>query len=157
MTKLFIRHHDNKSSQPLNLPLCEEHYNAIFVGDFCVKTKDGSWSEIPIAIFYQPNPNFELGHTHYFGLFVVHDNQIAITKGDSAFEEPITGIIADDGEVIFSRYRHDFVRSHDQSVFIDGGRDYVRCGGEDNRLVELVINKHNLEIVPESIDKSFRD
>lgn len=114
----------SKNYQPINTQKVEEKYGAKYLGDFCVKRKNG-WSEQPFAIFYQPNPNVSLGHSHYFGMFVESENMY-ITKGDSAFEEGLTGVVADDGEIVISCYRHDYRTSTDGSVFIDGGRDYTR-------------------------------
>lgn len=135
MTKYHIVQ-EPTSYQPINIPAVEEKYGARFVGDFCIKTKGGGWSEEPVAIFYQPNPNFELGHKHYFGLFVQHGN-IYITDGTSAFSEPIVGIVTPSGEVLYSRYRHDYRES--EGVMIDGGRDYVRRSGTGH-LVHVVVN-----------------
>jgi hypothetical protein len=50
-----------------------------------------------------------------------------ITNAESAFSDLITGILTDDGEVIVSRYRRDFVLKG--NYFVDGGRDYIRSGG----------------------------
>lgn len=60
-----------------------------------------------------------------------------ITNAITATETTITGIKAQNGEIIYSRYRHDYRESADGSVFIDGGRDYTRHG--DGELVELKI------------------
>ncbi len=155
MTKLFIKPVDRLSRQPIDIDAVEETYNGTYVGDFCIKQTSGSWTETPIAIFYQPNPKVELGHTHYFGIYVSHQNQVFIMDGQSAFEDGITGAIADNGEVIFSRFRHHFTTSQDGSISIDGGRDYTKLVGKiDNatsRIVKLVINKDKLEIDPTSI------
>ncbi len=60
-----------------------------------------------------------------------------ITNAITATETIITGIKAQNGEIIYSRYRHDYRESKDGSVFIDGGRDYTRHSGGE--LVELKI------------------
>jgi hypothetical protein len=66
----------------------------------------------------------------------------------SATEKTITGVKADNGDVIYSRYRHDYRTSQDESVFIDGGRDYLKTGlYEDDRFVKLNVVKDKLEIV----------
>lgn len=151
MDNLFVKT-TRHTSQPIKIDVVEEMYKATFVGDFCLKLRDGSWTDHPIAIFYQPNPDIEAGHSHYFGVHVTHQNQIYLTDGKSAFENGITGAIADNGEVIFSRFRHNFVSSQDGSISIDGGRDYTKLiGSNPNRTVKLVINKDKLEIDPESI------
>jgi hypothetical protein len=38
----------------------------------------------------------------------------------------ILGIESDSGEIIYSRFQHDYRESYDKSVFIDGGREYSR-------------------------------
>ncbi|PPD55289.1 MAG: hypothetical protein CTY12_01400 [Methylotenera sp.] len=153
---LIVRPHENSSYQPINLPRIEDHYGGKFIGDFCTKHSRGGWNETPVAVFYHPNPDTSQGHTHYFGIFV-QDGHLYITNAISVTEEPITGIVADNGEVIFSRYRHDYVTSYDDSVFIDGGRDYVRCNNPD-RLVQLQIVDDKVTIVstiPTTINKEL--
>ena len=124
LADMYIQDHQNKSSVPIKVDAVEQHYNGKFIGDFCIKTSDRYWSEQPWAIFYNPNPP-KPEYSNYFAINV-RDRSIIITDGQSAFDEPITGIVADDGEIIFSRYRHNFVTSKDGSVWIDGGRDYTR-------------------------------
>lgn len=107
------------------IKIAEEKYGAKYMGYWCTKRLDGnSWNERPVDVFYQPNPDTSKGHTHYFGLFVQEGN-LWITNAASAFAEPITGIVCEDGEVIVSRFRHDYVTKGDR--MIDGGRDYVRA------------------------------
>lgn len=164
MTKLkipLVVQQENASQQPINIPTLEEHYGGKFIGDFCLKTKNGGWSERPIAVFYQPNPDVEAGHSHYFGLLV--DNlspdtgSLMITNAESAFSEPISGIITDEGEILFSRYRHDFRQSLNGECFIDGGRDYCRFGGGSYRIVQLLIDKDKLVVDPKTINSFWFD
>lgn len=114
----------------------EKEYNATYVADLCLKDKYGVWADEPSAVFYQETPPVP-GYSHYFAI-IVRGRQTFITSGESAVAEPIVGIQADDGEVIFSRYRHDYRTSKDGSVFIDGGRDYTKCNNP-GRLVEIRI------------------
>lgn len=103
----------------------EELYNAKYMGYWCTKRLDGmSWNEVPVDVFYQPNPDREKGHSNYFGLFFQNDS-LWITDAQSAFSETIGGIITDDGEVLVSRYRHHYV-TKEGGYMIDGGRDYLR-------------------------------
>ena len=102
----------------------EDLRNAKYMGYWCTKRLDGkSWNESPVDVFYQPNPDVEAGHSNYFGLHV-RDRNLFITDAASAFFEPIIGSICDDGEIIVSRYRHDYVAK--KGAMIDGGRDYTR-------------------------------
>ena len=138
----------NKGTQlPIKVDAVEQKYNAKYVGDFCLKTASGGWTESPVAIFWQETPPVK-GYSHYFGLFF-QDGKIMITDGASAFHDKISGIVADNGEVIFSRYRHDFHYSTDNSVAVDGGRDYMRClGNIHNPHVHIIPDGPNLKIVP---------
>ncbi len=110
----------------------EEKYGAKYMGYWCTKAPGGYWNESPVDVFYQPNPDTSLGHTHYFGMFIKRDpytgegtGTVYITEASSAFSDPIAGILTDDSEVIVSRYRHDYVEKDGR--MIDGGRDYTRC------------------------------
>lgn len=106
------------------IEIAEDKYGAKYMGYWCTKRPAGGWNERPVDVFYQPNPDTSKGHTHYFGLFI-QEGTLYITNAASAFEEPITGIVCEDGEVIVSRFRHDYVTKGDR--MIDGGRDYVRA------------------------------
>ena len=134
---------------PINIKKIEQKYNAKYIGDFCLKTRDGSWSESPAAIFWQEKPPVE-GYSNYFGLFV-RDDRLFITSGESAFETPIEGIVSADGEVVYSRYRWDMRGLSDDSGYIDGGRDYVKISagknGEFPKTVLLKINGPQLEVI----------
>lgn len=146
---------DKKSEVLTNIDSVEQRYGGTYIGDFCLKLKNGNWSDNPAAIFYQPNPKIEFGHTHLFAIVNLFDGSY-ITCGDSAFSEPIAGIIADDGEVIYSRFRHDYRTSADNSVFIDGGRDYCRHSGDPTRFCTLILDKDKLVIDPESVNILYR-
>jgi hypothetical protein len=99
-------------------------YGGKYLGYWAIKDKHGNWSEMPVDVFYQPNPDRSKGHTNYFGMYRNFNDQVMITNAESAFSQPITGVVTDDGEVIVSRYRHDYVTKDNR--MIDGGRDYVR-------------------------------
>ena len=109
------------------IQIIENHYGAKYLGYWAVKWSENlGWSSTPVDVFYQPNPDVSKGHSHYFGMHV-NENGVFISNAESAFSEPITGILTEDGEVIVSRYRHDYVTKDGQ--MIDGGRDYVRSSG----------------------------
>lgn len=107
-----------------------ESYKAIYMGSWAKKIANNTmWSEFAIPVFYQPNPDFEKGHTHYFGIYVgMYDNQVYITDASSCFLEPFAGVIHED-TVLVSKYRHDYIARG--NVVIDGGRDYTRTNGCD--------------------------
>lgn len=108
------------------IAIIEDTHNAKYMGAWCIKDKNGNWSENPVEVFYQSNPDIEKGHTNYFGIFTKPDGSAFITNAESAFSEPINAILEDD-IVYASKYRHDYVVTPKGSV-IDGGRDYLRSG-----------------------------
>lgn len=103
----------------------EELRGAKYMGYWCTMNPKGFWNEQPVDVFYQPNPDLEQGHSHYFGLFI-KENSVFICDAASAFSETIGGIITEDGEVLVSRYRHDYV-TKEGGYMIDGGRDYMKA------------------------------
>lgn len=119
-----------------NIEKVEKKYNAQYVGEFCLKNKEGQWADEAVSIFYQKTPP-KKGYSHYFAL-IVRNGIAYITSGQSAIEGKFYAIMADDGEIIYSRFRHDYRISKDNSVFIDGGRDYVKASSSD--LIEFEIN-----------------
>lgn len=110
--------------------------NATYMGYWAIRTKTGSWSDEPVDVFYTPNPDTSKGHTNYFGM-LVQNSVLYITEASSAFSEPIAGMPTPDGEVLVSRYRHDYVTKGDR--MIDGGRDYIRASMH-NTVTVTVIN-----------------
>lgn len=131
MEKYFIKPTKGFHFSENGLKTVQDHYGGTYVGYFCTKRPDGSWNETPVDVFYQPNPDVSKGHSHYFGVFR-RDSGMYITNAISVTEQPMLGVIANDGEVLVSRYRHDYRRSNDGSVFIDGGRDYTKYGWADS-------------------------
>lgn len=142
---------------PQRLALIEKHYEAKYVCETCVKDPKGGWRNQSVSIFYQPDPSkVPEGGSQWFGLFFLPDftsvgpAQLFIVNAISAVENDIQGIVAVNGDVIYSRYRHDYRGSPDGSVWIDGGRDYTRSGiHKDSAFVTLRIVKDKLTIVEE--------
>lgn len=115
----------------------EQKYNAKFVGQLSLRTRDGGWTGDSCGeVYYQAVPPVE-GYSHYFALFD-RNGASYITSGQSAVEGIINGVQATDLEIIYSRYRHDYRTSTDKSCYIDGGRDYVH-GGLTGRYLSLKI------------------
>jgi len=125
------------------IKIIENKMNAKYIFESCLKTTSGGWSNAPFAIFYTEDAHPQ--GSNYFGIYVDIDGKTMITNAISA-TEPFQGAAIDD-EIIYSRYRHDF-REH-RGVFIDGGRDYIRWGGErmtDAKIVNLAVVKDHLEV-----------
>jgi hypothetical protein len=103
----------------------EAKYKAKWVGQFPLKTKDGGWSSDSCAdVYYQVIPPVE-GYSHYFGL-IIQDGSLYITSAKCLEDKEFQGIRAKNGEIIYSRFRHDMRYSEDKSVWVDGGFDYMR-------------------------------
>lgn len=132
MSKMFVKiPEDGYWFKSAGIRKIEEKYNAKYMGYWCTKRPSGGWNESPVDVFYVENPDTSKGHTNYFGMFIKTDpytgestGSVYITEASTAFSEPIAGIPTDDGEVIVSRYRHDYVEKDGR--MIDGGRDYTR-------------------------------
>ena len=132
MSKMFVKiPKDGYWFKSAGIRKIEEKYNAKYMGYWCTKRPSGGWNESPVDVFYVENPDTSKGHTNYFGMFIKTDpytgestGSVYITEASTAFSEPIAGIPTDDGEVIVSRYRHDYVEKDGR--MIDGGRDYTR-------------------------------
>ena len=120
------------------IAIIEKNYGAKYMGYWAILRKSG-WSDKPVDVFYQPNPDVSKGHSHYFGMFRTFEGQTMITDAASAFSEPITGLLTEDDEVLVSRYRHDYVQKG--PYMIDGGRDYLRTSGNnaDGKLVKITV------------------
>lgn len=106
-----------------NIKMIEQKMNATYVFESCLKNRAGGWANMPVAIFYTENAHPE--GSHYFGVYTNFEGHTMITDGISATES-FSGLEIDN-EIIYSRYRHDF-REHN-GIFVDGGRDYMKCGG----------------------------
>lgn len=149
---------------PEQLEKIEAHYGAKYVCETCVKNRNGVWVNQPVSIFYQPDPSkVPEGGSQWFGLFFRSGEfqysgvpQLCIVNAISAVENDIQGIVAENGDVIYSRYRHDYRHSPDGSVWIDGERDYI-CSGFPNppdAFVTLRIVEDKLIVVEGEEDES---
>lgn len=111
----------------------EDSMNAKYMGAWSVKTQRG-WTEFPVDVFYVANPDRSKGHSNYFGLlYSMTEGSIVICDAATVFETPCSAVIAEDGEVLISRYRHDYREAG--GVMIDGGRDYTRAMGDTYTIV----------------------
>lgn len=133
-----------------NIAKIEQMKNAKYIGYFTKKLPSGAWSDDPVDVFYVENPDTSLGHSNYFGMFYRRvtgkvAETIFITDAQTCFDEPIVGLQFEDGTIIISRYRHNFVE-HD-GCFIDGGRDYTRIGGEPEKFKEVSITVKDGEFI----------
>jgi hypothetical protein len=120
----------------LNVIEAEKIYNSKYVGEFCINQTGNNWTDAPVAVFYQPvkvDPN----HSNYIGIFL-RDGRVYVTNAESTANIPIQAIESG-GEIIYSRFRTDFVTSSDGLAFIDGGRDYARSS-VDGRIIVAIFD-----------------
>lgn len=126
------------------IEIIEQKMNAKYVFETCLKNRDGGWVNMPVAIFHteQAHPQ----GSNWFGFyFDAMTGKSMIADGISA-TETFQALMIDD-EIVYSRYRHDF-REH-RGVFVDGGRDYTRYGGErisEAKVVTLKVVDDHLEV-----------
>lgn len=130
----------------------EEKYGAKYMGYWCTKRPNGDWHELPVDVFYQPNPDTSKGHTNYFGMYIQNET-VWITEASSAFSEPIIGVICEDGQVLVSRYRHDYQTKGDR--MIDGGRDYTRRSMHPVAKITVVEDRFIIEQEPQDVDTPY--
>lgn len=132
----FINPIEKKTMAGVDVERIEEAFGLTFVGDFTIKNSNDEWINQPVAIFYQPNPDKDKGHSNYLGAFLrKHINpangqltraNVMLVDGTSAAEHEWPCIEVDDDLYIYSSCRNDFM-DHG-GLFIDGGPDYVRYG-----------------------------
>lgn len=117
----------------------EKHYEATYIADLCIRDKRGNWTETTVAVFWVEEPK-QADHSHYIGLYR-SQGRVMICDARSVAEGHWDGMMAEDGEIIFSRYRHDYRRSRDDSVMVDGGRDYFKASGLRDVRINIVRDK----------------
>lgn len=124
----------------------EKHYNARYICELPLNESTG-WREDPSLIFWN-----DVAHpqgSNYFAISRARGD-IVISDARKSVGFPIVGMRADNGDVIYSHCRHHMNRSEDNSVWIDGGMDYLRHGGQSDRVVYL-------KIVQDQITFAFKD
>jgi hypothetical protein len=128
------------------IPVFEKEYNAKYILETDLKYKDGGWANRPAAIFYT-----EKAHprgSNYFAVYFSGDS-LMITDGLPSVKDVVFSGIEAEGEVVYSRYRHDY-REGKNGAFVDGGRDYFRYGGDrfsDYNVVKFKVVKDQLEFI----------
>lgn len=115
----------------------EKMYRAIYMGPWCIRDIKGNWSNFPVEVFYQKNPDKSKGHVNYIGIYESSSGW-CICNAESAFSESMMGVLCPDGEVLVSRYRHNCLEK--DGVMIDGGRDYIRTNANGEKVNVTVHN-----------------
>jgi len=101
----------------------EKKYKAKYIIDSCLKSDRGNWLNFPAAFFYAEEKHPE--GSNYFAFYKL-DGSTYITNGIRITEGVFNGFLFEDGELVHSRYRHDWFEH--RGAMVDGGRDYFRCG-----------------------------
>lgn len=108
------------------------------------------YKERSVEVFYGDEVHVVSG-SRYFALYFACDSVassiLMITNGAFIEDQEIDGVISNDGEIVYSRHRHDYRSSRDGSVFIDGGRAYTRTNVLDaSRRVTLIVREGVLKV-----------
>lgn len=125
----------------------EQKYSAKYVIDTCIKNVQGNWTNFPAAIFYtdKKHPN----GSNYMALFKHYGDHLEwmITDGFEAVQGEFHGLIFGDGELMHSRYRHDYFEH--RCSMVDGGRDYFRFSPDPDtarRVIFKIVDGNIVEV-----------
>lgn len=108
---------------------------------------DTEHNGILCSVFYQYHPPETFDN--YFALYYDENKRLMITSGSFIKAQTLDAVVSKEGEVLFSRYRHDYRKSKDGTVSIDGGREYTRAHGPR---LELIVKEGNLIPKPDYSD-----
>jgi hypothetical protein len=129
----------------------ERKYNAKYVFESQLKLKGGKWSDFSAAVFYTEVTRQD--GSNWFGIW--HNNgAYMISDAISAVEEPFFGILAGNGDVIYSRHSHDDHARDDDELFIGGGRDHT-CHDLTHFVIKLSVYKDKVIVVSEEAEKTW--
>lgn len=139
--------------KPENIETIEREYNAKYILESDLLGRDGYsgatfWANKPAAIFYTEEAHPK--GSNYFALYFRGDT-LMITDGLPSINNVVFQGLEAEGEVEYSRYRHDF-REVKNGAFVDGGRDYFKYGGDsfsDYNVVKFKVVGDHLEIIGE--------
>lgn len=137
----YINHGNN--TLPLKVEVVEEKYNAKFVCELSIWGK-GGWINQAAQIYFQENP--PNGYSNYFAL-VFQGSSLLITSADSVIGIPIEGVQNSAGEIIYSRFTHDFRSTTNGDVSVDGGLYYTKVVGDIHNAKRVTLTIKNGELV----------
>ena len=118
----------------------ELKYNAKYVIDSCLKSDSGNWLNFPAAFFYTEEKHPR--GSNYFAMYSL--GGWMITNGIRVSEGVFHGILFEDGELVHSRYRHDWFEH--RGAMVDGGRNYFRTSTCPEGAKQVKFNIVNGEI-----------
>lgn len=100
----------------------EKHYNGKYLIDSCLRLANGEWANFPAAFFWQDEAHPQ--GSNYFAIYFKDGADMMITDGKCIEDQMIVFGVCDNGELIHSRHRHDFISKN--GAMMDGGQDYVK-------------------------------
>lgn len=142
----------------INIEKAENYLKGMWIGDFEVLDK-GKSTNILGSYFYVPKPKKEHSHVP---VFYFQEQRLYIRDGINLFSKDWVVSIGKSGEVIKSRYRHDYVLTRDKTAMIDGGFDYAKSYGNTvelqvcpKKLFEKIYSQKENEITPHELGQNL--
>lgn len=105
----------------------EKLRNCRFVCEWVMRTEEDFSRQANLGMLFwndEPHP----AGSNWMMLFR-HDGQWLVRDGIEASRIPICCVVSNDKQLLFSKSNYDFRTSHDGSVSVDGGRNYMRILG----------------------------
>ena len=134
--EISIVHNDTFLVDPKTIATIESHYNGKYIMETTIKSVNGNWVNMPVALFYTEEAHPE--GSNYFALYHDHTGSLMITNGISAVEDeegnPVVyeaNLNTETNQAVYSAFRHDYQVVN--KTMMDGGRDYARCSIEPNQ------------------------
>lgn len=127
----------------------EKLRNCRYVCEWNTLDNQGNVNESPMLIFWNDTPHPQ--GSNWMALFS-QSGEWYVRDGITASRMPILAYVSDDGQAVFSKYRHDFRSSRDGTITVDGGRDYTKLMGNFKtcRRVWLLPQAGEIRIIDES-------
>jgi len=133
----------NKGEPFLNLnhkKVLKAYNGTKFINEMQVKDKNGNYTNFPVSVYYAKTPDLDKGHKPYFFLFKEEDRLFVggLTVDQMEDNRYQKGIYCHDcGDVIYSKYRHDYTKCTCGNSSVDGGKDYLKFSGRKINIVMI--------------------
>ena len=119
----------DRLASPFDLSYVKRAFNT----DDCIGAIMHPEYDNPVHVFYQRNPNRQLGHSEFFGLVIVRNSGFIINLIGEELEDYQWHVAVECdycGEVIASLGVHDYQTCKCEKAMVDGGSQYIRCSQE---------------------------
>lgn len=141
MPKSWIKH---RPAYPKAMEAVKKAYDAQYVMTSSLRGRSGNWSDEEYDIYYQEGASSK-HPSDYFGIIVRSNGSVMITSGESLEGVEIGAIMSSQGEILYSKSRHDYAALETNEGAIDGGRDYTKT--ISMRAMPLILHKGELVCV----------